>query len=339
MVSRDRNADVKAKFHRFGLMFPRIAVMIAALCLHQPVRARGQSAPQIEINDAVPGASLPAETGTPRRLSELVNKGKWSEAESLAQELARKEPSDPTANYYLGLTLVHRNDPIGAIKALRAAERAGMDTAYFHQVLGIAYYNVHQYVLFQQQMEKSIALAPADYKPHFYRGRYLESVRNDFAAALGDFAVASRLNPAHGESWYYQGYCLEAGGRRREARSAYETAIKCVEEKHQRFSLPDQGMARLLTEEAPGQALEFARRAVELEPEVDSNHLILAKIYERLGQFAEAKEELQTAERLDPINAAPRFMLARIYSKAGDKKAAEAELEMFRKINRTYGTQ
>jgi tetratricopeptide (TPR) repeat protein len=188
-------------------------------------------------------------------------------------------------------------------------------------------------------MEKSMDLAPADYKPYFFRGRYLESVRNDFPAALGDFAMASRLNPAHAESWYYQGYCLEASGRREEARGAYETAIRYVEEKHQRFSLPDQGMARLLTDEAPSQALEFARKAVELEPDVDSNHLILAKIYERFGRFSDAEQELQTAERVDPINAAPRFMLARIYSKAGNHKAAEAELEMFRKINRTYGSQ
>jgi Flp pilus assembly protein TadD len=339
MDRRGRNAGITSAFTRFWQSFPRTGVIIAALCFHLPLRATGQSTPQIQIGDAGRLESISTETIAARRLSELVNKGDWSEAENLAQDLARQEPSDPAVDYYLGLTLVHLNDPISAIRALRAAERLGMDTAYFHQVLGIAYYNVHQFVLFEQQMGKSIALAPEDYKPYFYRGRYLESVRNDFPSALRNFAKASQLNPTHAESWYYQGYCLEVSGKREEARAAYETAIKSVEGKHQRFSLPDQGMARLLTDEAPGQALEFARKAIELEPDVDSNHLIMAKIYERLGRLSNAEEELQTAERLDPINAAPRYMLARIYSKAGDHEAAEAELEMFRKITRTYGSQ
>jgi Flp pilus assembly protein TadD len=339
MNSHHRNADRKPEFRSLGQSFPRMVVMIAALCLHPPLMASGQTTPQIQINDAAPDESIPTETIAAKRLSDLVNNRNWSEAESLAQALVRQEPNDPAVHYYLGLILVHFDDPVGAIRALRVAEHMGMDTAYFHQVLGIAYYNVHQFVLFEQQMDKSIALAPADYKPYFYRGRYLESVRNDFPAALEDFARASLLNPAHAESWYYQGYCLESSGRRQEARVAYEAAIKSVEETHQQFSLPDQGIARLLTDEAPGQALEFARKAVELEPEVDSNHLVMAKIYERLGRYSDAEVELQCAERLNPINAAPRFMLARIYTKAGDQKAAEAELEMFKRINRTYGSQ
>src|ERR1039458_1630075 len=95
MDSGDRSANVKGESRRFGLTFPRIVVMIAALCFHQPVRARGQSTPQIQIDDAAPGASFPTDTIPARRLSELVNKGKWSEAENLAQELAQQEPGDP----------------------------------------------------------------------------------------------------------------------------------------------------------------------------------------------------------------------------------------------------
>ena len=94
MDCRDRTANVKAEFLRFGLTFPRIIVVLAALGFHQPVRARGQSSPQMQINDAAPGARFSIETIPARRLSELVNKGKWSEAEDLAQELARQEPSD-----------------------------------------------------------------------------------------------------------------------------------------------------------------------------------------------------------------------------------------------------
>jgi len=234
---------------------------------------------------------------------------------------------------------VNLQDPVGAIQALRAAERLGLDIPYLHQALGIAYYNVHQFILFQQQMEKSMALAPEDYKPYYYTGHYFESVRNDFLGALKYFENARRLNPEHTESWYYEGYCLEAVGRHTEARKAYETAVQLVEKKHESFSLPYQGIASLLAGSAPTQALEFARKAVELEPNLDSNHVMMAKVCERLGRFHVALEELQTAVRLGPTNASSRFMLARIYTKLGDRKSAERELAMFEKINQVYGSR
>jgi Tfp pilus assembly protein PilF len=83
----------------------------------------------------------------------------------------------------------------------------------------------------------------------------------------------------------------------------------------------------------------FARKAVDLEPNLDSNHVIMAKIYEKLGRLSEASIELQTAERLDPTNATPRSLLAHIYSKIGDRKAAETELAMFQEIKQLYGQQ
>ena len=339
----NREACGEVPRRSFTTTLLQIAVMAVAVVSpwsHRLKGATGQGRPQIQIDDAGPGTTPPPATpGSLSRLSALVTHEQWSEAAKLAQDLTRQDPNDPAVSYYLGLTRVHFHDPIGAIRALRTAERLGMDTASFHQVLGIAYYNVHQFILFQEQMEKATALAPADYKPYFYVGQYLESVRNDFPGALRYFAKSRGLNPEHTESWYYEGYCLEMIGRLAEAQNTYETAVQSIEKRHERFSLPYQGIARLLAGEAPVQALEFARKAVDLEPNLDSNHVIMAKVYEKLGRLSDASIELQTAERLDPTNATPRFLLAHIYSKIGDRKAAETELAMFKEIKQLYGQQ
>jgi tetratricopeptide (TPR) repeat protein len=270
---------------RFRTSAQQISVMavVAVFSLScQFMEARSQSADQIQINDLGQGTDFaPVIPDSPSRLSELIIHGQWSQAAELAQDLARREPNDPVISYYLGLTLMHFQDPIGAIRALRTSERFGMDAAYLHQVLGLAYYNVHQFILFQEQMKKATALAPADYKPYYYIGLYLESVSNDFTGALGYFTKARALNPEHTASWYYEGYCLEMSGKLTEARRAYESAIKLREKTQERFSLPYQGMARLRGDEVPAQALEFARKAVEIEPNLDSNHVVVAKICER----------------------------------------------------------
>ena len=317
-------------------------IALGALALWSNAAREGvcQATPQAHFLDVSPktGPSL-IPTDSSLRLSDLVVKEQWSEAAQLGRELALQGTKNPAVSYYLGLALVRLGDPVGAIHNLRDAERLGMDTAYLHQVLGIAYYNVHQFILFEQQMDKSISLDSTDYKSYFYRGQFLESIRTDFPGALKYFEKARTLNPDHTESWYHEGYCFETMGRYSEARSRYDTAVRLVERQHEKFSLPYQGIARLLVNESPSEALEFACKAAELEPASDSNHVILGKIYEKLGRRSQALEELQAAVRIDPANASPRFMLARIYQELGDREAAAAELAMFEKINQVYGRE
>jgi Tfp pilus assembly protein PilF len=130
---------------------------------------------------------------------------------------------------------------------------------------------------------------------------------------------------------------LKELGRQTDAQNAFETAIKLEEGRGERFSLPYQGMAQSLLETDPNQALEFARKAIELEPNLESNHLAMAKVYERLGKLSEAEAELQTAIQLDPSDASARFVSFRVYTRLGKHQAAQAELEAFKKVNQLYG--
>ena len=309
--------------------------------LLQPSGVPAQDSSNIEIFDPFPKPNIPADFVNARdHLAKLVREERWHEARGLAHELVWNNTNDPIIFYWLGGALLKLNDPIGAIQAMRSAERRGLDNALLHEALGTAYYNINQYILFKQQMEKAIKLDPTRYEPFYYLGSYLESIHSDFAGALEFFEKAVQRNPDHIKSWYHKGFCLEALGRRSGAYSTYETAIQLVEKKHERFSLPYQSMARLLLQiDEPGPALRFARTAVELEPNLDSSHLVMAKVYERLGKLAEAVEELRAAVRLNPTNALPRYVLSRIYTKLGNREAAQAELKIFKKINRHYGPQ
>jgi tetratricopeptide (TPR) repeat protein len=180
---------------------------------------------------------------------------------------------------------------------------------------------------------------PLNYEPLYSLGRYYESTRNDFAGALDFFDKAIQLEPHHSKSVYYQGYCLEMLGRRDEARGTYEKAIEVVEKNRETFSLPYQGMARLLLDLDAGRALHFARKAVELEPNLDSNHSELARVYERLGKLIDAIREVQAAVRLSPNKSSQHYILSRLYNRLGNPQAAQAELQIFQKVNAIYGSQ
>ena len=138
-----------------------------------------------------------------------------------------------------------------------------------------------------------------------------------------------QLRPDDPQSLYQKGDCLELLARAREARDDYTRAIALLEKQHEPFGWPYQGMARLLLEENPQQALGFARKAVEVEPHEYSHHLILAKVYERLGNLPEAIGEAQAASHEDPDSSAARYALVKLYQKAGDLQASKTELKGF----------
>lgn len=87
------------------------------------------------------------------------------------------------------------------------------------------------------------------------------------------------------------------------------------------------------------QALDWARKAVELQPELDANHLVLAKIYERLGNVTKAMEELQETVRLNPGHTGAHYMLFKLYKKLGQPQQAQEELGIFEKLKAVYGEQ
>jgi tetratricopeptide (TPR) repeat protein len=272
-------------------------------------------------------------------LLDAVHRKEWDKAAKLGAELVRESPHNSTYWYWLGVARSSLQDPLGGIQALRSAELLGLNTADLHMDLGLGYYTIYQFFLFQQQMEKAIALDPKDFRPRYYLGRYRESVQDDYTGAMKFFDEAVKLNPEDAKSWTHRGLCLKELGQRAEAQAALETAIKLEERKAERFSLPYQGMAQLVLEEDPNQALPFARKAVEMEPNLESNHLTMAKIYERMGKLSEAEAELRTSIQLDPTDASARLVCFRVCNRLGEYQAAEDELKEFKEVNRLYGAQ
>ncbi|MEW5979640.1 MAG: tetratricopeptide repeat protein [Acidobacteriota bacterium] len=300
----------------------------------------GEERPDVKASTALsekhgPAAS-PVATG---KLSQLVREERWREAAELAEALAKELPYDPMVFYWLGEARLQLGNPIGSVQALRSAQRLGLDTKSLHETLGAAYYALYQFKLFEDQMQRAIEIDPRASRPWYNLGRYYETARGDFTGALKFFEKAKEMEPEDEKSWAHTGFCLEVSGRIDEARRAYETAIALVESKGVQWSLPHQGMSRLLIGDQPESALQFARKAVQIEPNVDSNHLVLARAYEKLGKLREAVSELGEAIRLSPTNLVPRRVLARIYGLLGMKDAAQNELKMIQEITQVYGAR
>lgn len=293
-----------------------------------------------QTNSTIPDLNNPpAISESEKQVEGLIHQKHWAEAGELVGELIQKDPTNPRWQFWQGMVRFEGNDPINAIAAFRSAERLGLDTEGLHKALGLTYYVIHQYILFEQQMDKAIKMDPNDYEPVYYLGRYYETTRNNFSRARDFFDRAVALNPNDTKSTFNRGYCLEMMGRLDDARTSYEKAIQLVELNHERYSWPYQGMARLLLTSDPEQALHFAEKAVNLEPNLDSNHLMLAKVEERMQKIPEAISELQIVTRLNPNSAPPHYALARLYKRIGNPQAEHAQIDEFNKLNSIYEPQ
>ena len=279
-----------------------------------------------------------AESADFRELWSYLDAQRWGEAKPLAEQLVAKHPQESFSHFLLGYILLRQHDNMSAIRSLRRAEGLGSKHPALPKTIGLAYYAINQFLLFKQQMQKGIELAPDDPWPHYHLGLYEATVTENFAAALGHFDRALALRPDDAKMIYYRGFCHEMLDQRDLARKDYEEAIRRLNSSKASFSLPHQGMARLLASTDSPAALRHAELAVAQEVSVVANHSILAKMYEVMGRIPEAIRELKAATQADPTLAAPHYQLYRLLTKQGEESGASLELAEFQKLKMLYGS-
>jgi Flp pilus assembly protein TadD len=274
-----------------------------------------------------------------RDLEALAKAEDWKQAAALARQWARDEPQEARAFYWVGIALWQQERRVESIQALRESELLGLSNAEFHLTLGRAYYAIHQFTLFRQQMAKAAELAPGDSKPHFQLGRYFDSVVGDYQQALGHYRKAAELAPEDGETLYHVGFCQEMLGQRDAALATYQSSWRLLRAQAASFSWPAQRMAQLLLYEDIESALRWAREAVSVKPEQAVNHYVLAKVYLRKNQVEHAVDELLEATRLDPKDPSACYLLATAYAELGQAEQARKARLDFKRLRTAYGAQ
>ncbi|MFN0171274.1 MAG: tetratricopeptide repeat protein [Bryobacteraceae bacterium] len=268
-----------------------------------------------------------------RQITSLVSSG-LDQAVALA---ARQPP--PFDQVWTGYLKLRTGDPVGALRALRQAERRGLarETA---KLEAVAYYAARQYKLFLQKIREAMEFEPDDASPHYYLGRHYESDLKDFAKAEQSFRQALERDAAHLPSHYHMGYCAEMQGHWDQAARHYRAAADLAAKSNPGYGLPWQGLARVeLQLGRPETALPLARKAVDLGPRDVEAQRILARVCSTLGRVEEAIPAWERVAQSDTTDPAPQYQLFQLYQKRGDKEKSKAALEQFRVLQGLYGRQ
>lgn len=206
------------------------------------------------------------------------------------------------------------------IPKLRAAAATDANAAL---ALGVAYYMVRQYRLFEHQMRALIAADPANPAPYYYLGRYQDSDVTDFAAAAASFQEVLKRRPNHAKSHYYLGHALEAQGLMAEARSHFGRA-RAIDPG---LALARDGLARLELA-ANNSAAALAHNPADLK--------LRGRILLRLERWAEAAKCLCEAVEADTTDSTLWVLLHRAYRELGEEDKAAEALVRSRLLANTY---
>ena len=268
-------------------------------------------------------------------LQMLVKSKRWDQAERVATKLVRKSVKNGEVFMLAGLVQFQKADYEKAIPLFKKAEVLRPDFLNLSKYLAICYFSIKQHALFELQIEQAMIQKPMDPELSFFWGLHQALVRKNLNDAIKAFDHAIKLRPQYIQALYHRGLSFQKKGLRGKARADFQKSISLIEQTFYRnYSYPYQGMARLLAEETPKQALRFAIQSIELQPLLKNNHILVGEIHWRLGQFEEATEAFKDASLLDPSDKRPHYWLHLLYQKLGEKQKSNMALIEFRRLNK-----
>lgn len=274
--------------------------------------------------------------GIPAHLSN----GKLNEARQLAGKLVRQWPHNGVGHYWLGTFELKQENFISALRHFQSAVDRSPNVPLAHLILGICYAIIRQFELFKQEMLWLTKHAPNESLAYFYLGQYYSKDLDQVDKGLDYFRRALELNPNDIRSRYLLGYGLELKGEFDRARKTFELAATTASTQKAAYSLPLQGLARISLQEGDlAGSIESAQKAIQLEPALASNHLLLGKLYLKTGETEKAVASLKTATDLDPTEATPYYLLLGTYLKLKMPAEAKWAQARFEEVKKAYGEE
>lgn len=274
------------------------------------------------------------------QFTQAVKTGQWEAAAQSAQKLRNLYPDNGIGEFCQGYVELKQGRYISAMRHFQAAIDRSPDVALAHLDLGVAFFALGQYKLFEEEMFWVIANRPNEALPRYYLGLYYSRNPGQLDQAVERFQQAVNRNPNDFQSHYQLGKLLQTKGDLQGARARFEIASAKALSQGVAYGQALEGLAEIFFRLGDSSAaLRHAQMAVMRDPKAASARFLLGKLLVQRGEAKSGIEELEVSALLDPTYAAPHYWLSRGYQEMKSTDAAKRELELFSRIKATYGNE
>ena len=321
-----------------GRSAPMACLLLALSVAPLPLDA-GESAPDRNdgtVNSSGSGvdSSIKAiEPNTLKPLEKLIAQGQYQQATPGLEHYLKDHDDSAQAHYDLGYVFFRTHQVGGAVRELSRSLQLNPDDAQAHKILGLVCTFVGRYDLAEVELEAAARLQPKSPEIHYFLGRVYYT-RQVFASAQREFQTAIQLNPAYMKAYNNLGLVMETLGKNDEAVQNYTTAANMNEAQHLNSPLPFEYLsAHYNREREPDTAIEFAEKALRIDPQCDLAYYDLAKAFQTQNEWKKAVDAVQNAIAINSSTAEYFYLLSKALRKLGRTPESEAALRRFEQIH------
>jgi tetratricopeptide (TPR) repeat protein len=272
----------------------------------------------------------------PAKISEFENyirESRYSEVEPLIASYVKEHPNSSWGWYALGYSQFAQKKIGDSIKSLAQSLSANVKNADAHKILGRDLMVIGRFDAAQTEFEQAIHYAPTSSESYYDLGK-LYSLQDNWLAARKQFEEAIRLEPGYIEAIDSLGFAQEALSDDAAALATYQKAIALNEERHGKFVSAHVNLSAYYNRTGnPAKALEYAQKALELDPRSDSAWFQKARAEERQGQLQTAADSLNHAISLNQRSSSYYYVLSGIYRRLGNLEESKKALESFTRLD------
>jgi predicted Zn-dependent protease len=262
--------------------------------------------------------------------SALARTGKPKQAETLLRSAVAEHPDSASLRGALGKLLFTEHNYADAVQELNLAEQLDPDSREYNMLLGAALLGAKRYGLarnfllavqtrFQQYPEFHYSLGLAYYN------------LADIAKSKEELEEAIRLNPKLDQAQFMLATCVASEGNFSKAAEILRGLVKDHPRNAIYWTILGDTL-RQMGEETRAEALHACRTALALEPGNPHAQFVMAVILLDSGDLAGARTLLERLERLSPKQIQAHVMLGRVYARLGKPDLARKEAEMVNQL-------
>ena len=279
-------------------------------------------------------AAPPDDPATIKLFEDYVRRQQFKELEPLVIEYLKANPNSWWGHYVLGYAQFGQHRIGDSIAALAKSLQLNLKNAEAHQLLGRNLMMIGRYDAAQTELEQAVKLKPQSAEIRYDLAK-IYSANDNYPPAKDQLEEALRLDPSYMEAYDALGFVMEASGDDAAALSFYKKAAEINDARGGNSASPYVSLAAYYNRTGDTKvALEYAQKAIQLNPKSAGGNFQLGRAFERQGQWAEAAEALNRAIAANPSASSYHYVLSGVYRRLGKTKEAQEQMEIFRKLEK-----
>ncbi len=267
-------------------------------------------------------------------LEGYIRDAKWTEVEPLLMKYVAERPKSSWGWYALGYAYFAQKKIGDSIKALATSLQLDLKNVEAHKILGRNLMIIGRFDAARTEFELAIRYKPDSAESHYNLGK-LFSMQDDWERARAAFEAALRIDSSYLEALDGLGFALEALGDDAGAVAKYQEAIALNEARGGQFAAAHVNLSAYYNRTGdPAKALEYARKAIELDPTSDRAWFQKAKADEHEGRLNDAVSALNEAIARNPRSSSYYYVLAGVYRRLGWMDDSRSALEHYKRLDK-----